>query len=433
MTVGATHSAQSQDRRNVQEPVPPTQVCAVLSADDAPSAKVGQAKLQAALDGCRTGQAVRLTPSRTKAVFASGPIEMRAGVVLWLDAGAVLAAEPDPRLYDLGDGRCGLINNAGGGCRPFLNFHKANGAGLMGDGTIDGQGGAVMIGKAETWWALASRAQVEGREQNVPRLVQIDSSNNITVYRITLRNAPNVHIAMNKVQGVTVWGVTINTPADARNTDGIDPGAAMDVTIARTFISTGDDDIAIKAGDNGATRHVSILDIHIYSGHGLSIGSETNSGVSDVLVRNVTIDGAVSGLRIKSDPSRGGLVQAVRYENVCVRGSRRPIDFDTRYDPRAQGTKIPVYSNIVLRQVAGEGGRLVMHGYDAAHPLGVSLDGVRFVDNATWDVVNTQAIVMAGGVTPPIGAPAAAWSAVNGPNCKALWTPFPGDTAVQSH
>lgn len=83
---------------------------------------------------------------------------------------------------------------------------------------------------------------------------------------------------LNKVQGITVWGIVIDTPADARNTDGIDPGAATDVTIAKSVIRAGDDNIAIKAGNSGPTRFISILDNHFYSGHGMSIGSETNSG-----------------------------------------------------------------------------------------------------------------------------------------------------------
>jgi polygalacturonase len=81
--------------------------------------------------------------------------------------------------------------------------------------------------------------------------------------------------------------VRIDTPADARNTDGIDPGASQDITIAHAFIRTGDDNIAIKAG-KGPTRHVSVLDSHFYAGHGMSIGSETQAGVSDILVRHLT-------------------------------------------------------------------------------------------------------------------------------------------------
>ncbi|MGK3810989.1 glycosyl hydrolase family 28 protein, partial [Enterococcus faecium] len=91
-------------------------------------------------------------------------------------------------------------------------------------------------------------------------------------------------------------------------TDGIDPGASQDVTITHSFIRTGDDNVAIKAG-SGTTSHISLIDNHFYWGHGLSIGSETVGGVSDILVQNLTLDGTTSGLRIKSDVSRGGLVR----------------------------------------------------------------------------------------------------------------------------
>ncbi len=193
--------------------------------------------------------------------------------------------------------------------------------------------------------ATCRRAQSQGGKQNNPRLIQVDDGADIVFYRVTLRNAPNFHIILNRVKGATLWGVRIDTPADARNTDGIDPAGSQDVTIAHSFIRAGDDNIAIKGG-SAPTRYVSIIDSHLYWGHGLSIGSETESGVSNVLVQNVTIDGATSGLRIKSDISRGGLVTGIQYENVCLRGNLRPIDFDTRYDKQAHGSEIPVYRDI---------------------------------------------------------------------------------------
>jgi polygalacturonase len=168
-----------------------------------------------------------------------------------------------------------------------------------------------------------------------------------------------------------LWGVIIDTPATARNTDGIDPGASQDVTITHSFIRTGDDNIAIKAG-SGPSRHLSITDNHFYSGHGMSIGSEVNAGVSDVLVRNLTLDGTTSGLRIKSDASRGGLVSDILYSHICMRNTRWPVSFDTHYSPTASGTSLPEYRNIILRDVNASGDRpatVILRGYDASHPL----------------------------------------------------------------
>lgn len=137
------------------------------------------------------------------------------------------------------------------------------------------------------------------------------------------------HLVIKQSTGVTVWGITIDTPASARNTDGIGPISSSDITVAHSFIRTGDDNIAIKAGSGGPARHLSILSNHLYAGHGMSVGSETMGGVSDVLIKDLTLDGATSGLRIKSDPSRRGRVERVDYQNICLRHNRRPVDIDS--------------------------------------------------------------------------------------------------------
>jgi len=430
------YAAVSGDRRTISEPTLSTQLCATLSPQPAAqSASAQQAwdtqRLQAAIDACPAGQAVKLSAGTAGGRFVSGPLTIRSGVTLWLDRGVVLAAVADPHAYDRGNGTCGTIDTKGQGCRPFILFEKTQGAALVGDGLIDGQGGALMAGSNETWWQLARRAQSQGGKQNNPRLIQVDDGADIVFYRVTLRNAPNFHIMLNGVKGATLWGVRIDTPADARNTDGIDPAGSQDVTIAHSFIRGGDDNIAIKGGSS-PTRYVSILDSHLYWGHGLSIGSETESGVSDILVQNVTIDGATSGLRIKSDISRGGLVSAIQYENVCLRGNRNPIDFDTRYDKQAHGSDIPVYRDILLRSVTGETGTLVLRGYDAAHPISVTFDGVRFDPNVSWQIENATLSVGPGGITPapPVSAqPETSASATPDkalpPGCAGRWLDFP--------
>ncbi|MCP1573990.1 polygalacturonase [Herbaspirillum rubrisubalbicans] len=415
--------AQAQDRRAVSEPQLPTQACATLSPLFPSSLGPETARLQQAIDQCPAGQAVHLIVGGQGGRFETAPLTMKSGVTLWLDKGTVLAATTNALAYDR-NGHCGSIDRKGNGCRPFIFFNGTHDAGIMGEGVIDGQGGELMAGKNETWWQLARRAQHESGKQNNPRLIQVDHASNLVFYKVTLRNSANFHLALNHVQGVTIWGVTIDAPAQARNTDGIDPSAAEDVTIAHSFIRTGDDNIAIKAG-NGATRYLSILDDHLYWGHGLSIGSETVDGVSDVLVRNVTIDGAVSGLRIKGNSSRGGEVRKIRYDTICLRGNVRPIDFDTHYGDEAGGENIPVYREILLKDVSGSGGALVVHGYDANHLLDIALDDVRFDTDARWQVSYANLSVLKGGAYPlPSASVASATTAPVG-DCRLHWLAFP--------
>ena len=369
--------AQAQDSRNVQEPVTPPS-CMTLTA--APSASDDTARIQQAIDTCKSGQAVRLSAASgvgAASDFVAGPLILRSGVSLLIDQGVTLYASRNPKLYDRGAGTCGTITDASKGCKPFISAPQTEGSGIYGDGIIDGQGGRVVQGLNESWWQLARRAQKEDGHQNVPRLIEVTGSRNFTLHRIALRNSPNFHVTLNGVDGFTAWGVRIDTPATARNTDGIDPISSRNITIAHSFIRTGDDNIAIKANSNGPSENISVLHNHFYSGHGMSIGSETNGGVRRVLVQDLTLDGTTSGLRIKSDISRGGIVEQVQYRDVCQRNVKTPIDISTRYNPRASGKLIPLYRDITLENVHSvTPGRVVIAGYDAAHPLQVKLDQV---------------------------------------------------------
>jgi polygalacturonase len=108
----------------------------------------------------------------------------------------------------------------------------------------------------------------------------------------------------------------------------------------------------------------------------MSIGSGTNGGVGDIAVSDLSIDGADNGIRIKSDRSRGGLVQNVSYENVCIRNVPNPVVITPWYTT-FPGTRLPIYRDIVLKDVHSlTPGWVTLMGLDAEHKLGVTLDNV---------------------------------------------------------
>ena len=417
-------TAVAQDARTVTEPVI-APACTILIASrttpDAPG-KDDSARIQDAIDHCPAGRAVRLAASNELRAFVSGPLLLRSGVTLEIAAGATLYASLDTTLYDRGRKTCGTIDTVGNGCRPFITATDTTGSAIVGAGVIDGQGGQPMAGKSDSWWQL-SRRVVKGERQSVPRLIEITKSREFTLYKITLRNSPNFHVAMSQVDGFTAWGIRIDTPATARNTDGIDPGASRNVTIAHSFIRTGDDNVAIKAGNSGATENVSILHNHFYSGHGMSIGSETVGGVRRVLVDDLTMDGTTSGLRIKSDVTRGGLVSDITYRNVCIRGVKWPIYMDTVYAAGAKGAAVPRYENLVLERVhVTTPGRVLIKGNDAEHPIIASL--VDVVVDGNPEVVIEHARLSGDGRINPDGA--------KGIDCAQRFVPFPELAATVS-
>ena len=387
----------AQDTRQVSEPhFPPA--CTILTARlAAPGGVLPEAseklldtdRIQNAIDHCAPGQAVELKPAAGNNIFLTAPISLKPGVTLLIDANAALFASRNPRDYDLTPGSCGVVNKKGHGCKPVILADHAPGSGIMGDGSIDGRGGAKLLGQNDTWWDLAHEAKVKDLSQSVTRLIAAHQSDNFTLYRITLRNSPNFHVSVAQTNGFTAWGVKIQTPRTARNTDGIDPSSSTNVTIAYCDIATGDDNVAIKAGNTGPSSHMTIAHNHFYSGHGMSIGSETNGGVNAIRVRDLSIDDADNGIHIKSDRSRGGLVEDVVYENVCLRGVTNPIVLTSMYTT-FPGEKPPIYRNILLKDVHSlTPGRLTYLGVDAAHKIDVTLDNVT-IDGQPDDHIRTE-------------------------------------------
>jgi polygalacturonase len=399
--------AGAQDTRTVTEPKIPA-ACVKLEAKivpvgdalkEADEANEDTARIQEAIDGfatkCKPGTAVELTPGAKGAnAFLSGPFELKEGVTLLVDKGVTLFASRDPKDYDVnGPGTCGTIPSKGP-CKAFITIRAKN-VGIMGDGVIDGRGSAKMLGQDLSWWGLAVKgepnaAHPAGIPYSDPRLISATNADGLTLYRITLHDSANFHVGVSRTDGFTVWGVHLKTPVHEpgpndprpRNTDGIDPGSSTNITIAHSWIDNGDDNVAIKTG----VTHMSVLDNHFYSGHGMSIGSETNTGDSYLLVDGLTEDHTTSGIRIKSNVTRGGLVHDMVYKNICMRDIEVPIaispyynngTIDQFFDPGFKGDRIPDYKKITIENVTDETpGDVLIAGQDDAHRTEVELNNV---------------------------------------------------------
>jgi polygalacturonase len=382
-----------------------TAVNDVLAAADENQADT--TRIQEAIKACPSGQSVKLTSDGAKNAFLTGPLKMSSGVTLWIDAKTTLYASRNPRDYDTdaGGASCGTDRlNDSNGCKALILVDKTTDVGIMGEGAIDGRGGEPMIGSKETWWDVAQHAKGPDLKHSNPRLIDVKKSRNFTMYKISLFNSPKFHVGLG-ADGFTVWGVKVITPSRktnsvgrpltahyARNTDGIDPTGASNGFIGYSIISVGDDQIAIKGGSQGGTTNLLIAHNHFGTGHGMSIGSETNAGVSRINVFDLSIDGSIdtggaprsdlNGIRIKSDPSRGGLVQTIMYTDVCLRDLPNPIIITPHYS-KEDGTAIPEFKNIILNNVHAfyTSGKTVdpvvtLMGFDAENLSAVSLNNV---------------------------------------------------------
>ena len=423
-------AAWAQDTRTVTEPkIPP--VCTRVEArfnTDASGAfgfdekLLDTERIQKALDSCAKGQALELATGQTckskgcgasvtYRAFLSGPLQLREGVTLLVDKGVTVYASRNPADYEAphADGSpilCGTsrprptsfptfsMNQAArprGGCRPFLSAEGVKNAAIMGDGTLDGRGYAKLVGKDYSWWEMARKAQPHDDLYFSVKFIAADRADGFTLYRIHIDNTMNYHVVVSHTNGFTAWGVhlqtptdktLIGTPNDARNTDGIDPGTSENITVAHSWIDNGDDNIAVKQG----VSHMSVLDNHFYSGHGMSIGSETVLGQSNLLVDGLTEDRTTSGIRIKSNVMRGGPVHDLVYRNICMRDVPIPLAISPYYtnqtvepfaNPNYKGDKIPDYKRITLENIWSETpGDVLIAGLNDEHRTEVTLKDV---------------------------------------------------------
>lgn len=284
----------------------------------------GQSKdtraIQAAIDKCAaTGNGiVRLSAGK----YLSAPLFLKSKVTLKFDSGAILIGSHDTADYQPMPGQ----PDTGRKVLALINAVDASDFAMVGQGTIDGDG--------KFWWKKYPEAG------DRPRLLYFNRCKRIRVEGLTLMNSPSFHLVPANSEDIVIEGLKILAPADSPNTDGIDPSASRRVRIRRCHIDVGDDNIAIKSGHpdrnhpGAAAADIRISDCYFAHGHGLSIGSETNAGVRNVTVRNITFSGTDNGIRIKSPRGRGGEVSFIHYSNISMHNVRNAIVITGYYPER---------------------------------------------------------------------------------------------------
>jgi polygalacturonase len=237
--------------------------------------------------------------------FLTDPFTLASRINLHLDRGAVILINDDMAHYPIVRHRY----------QDSITASDVHDVEISGDGVIDGQGAA--------WWA-AFRAN-RGMTHR-PYMIKISNCTRLLVTGVTLKNSPMFHLVPENCTDVTIRDVHIHAPANAPNTDGIDP-SGWNFLIIGCAIDTGDDDIAIKptGGRSPGDKDFLIQNCAFGHGHGCSIGGGTFGGVEDVTVRDCTFDQTDAGIRIKTARDRGGLLQNVTYENLEMKQVTNPI------------------------------------------------------------------------------------------------------------
>jgi polygalacturonase len=205
------------------------------------------------------------------------------------------------------------------GTPAFIGSTNNQNIEISGFGTIDGQGLA--------WWTYYNTNKTLVRPYT---MFQPLGCSTVLVCNVTFQNPPNTHLNISTSPtiktpcgNVLITNLTINTPDNTPNTDGIDVDAT-NVEIVNSSISDGDDHIAI-GGTTAFMHDILVTNCWFGTGHGMSIGSFTEAGISNLLVINCGWNGSENGIRDKCERGQGGLVQDLNYINSSMTNVQWPL------------------------------------------------------------------------------------------------------------
>jgi pectinesterase len=265
--------------------------CAVLNAPTKVDAAVDEwdtERIQSALNLCNPGQAVYLKRYGPNSDFHSAPLILPRGVTLLLGQGVTLYASNNPKDYEL----------PGGNSKPLLFSYQAAFSIVTGGGTIDGQGVA-------------------------PELISSYESQSFYIAGIALRNAARVHAAIYKTPSFSVADLKIDAPANSM-ASGILLSNVANGTVGRVWIRVPGEALQLKASILGPTSNVSVNDVHVFGGRGISIGDDAFGSVRNIKFDGVYVDGARSAIGFNLKGTQGGEANMIHATNVCLQNMTAP-------------------------------------------------------------------------------------------------------------
>lgn len=208
----------------------------------------------------------------------------------------------------------------------FLNFSHSDGVRVNGEGTIDGKG--------VEWKKIPFGTT--GR----PRLICFTDCPGGKISGVKMVNQASWCLHVLYTRGFTIDGVDIRALEYIPSSDGIDIDSSSDILITAARIEAHDDCISIKSGRDTDGRRVArpsenilIENCHFAYGHGgVAMGSEISGDIRNVTIRSCLMDNENwSPLRLKSQPSRGGMVENITFEDIIIRGARSIFDINMEW------------------------------------------------------------------------------------------------------
>jgi polygalacturonase len=292
-----------------------------------------------------TGRGVVVAPA--PGTYLLKPLELKDNVELQILAGATLVLWPfGPNYPNYTSAHvrpggeipeAGCFNNPTGtfacvssGCKQtesqipmsFLWGENVSNVAIGGGGTIDGQGLAWWL---SSWW--------KRRDLNMywrPKLFEFPGATDLTLggeKGLLLVNSPMWNTALHRNSRLTVTNVTVHSPSEWINTDGIN-FSGEDIYVADCTVFNGDDCVPVFAASGArGTRNVLVERVACHGGTnaGIVVNCVHPSGSAQNLTfRDIIANGTMHGAGIKSCSAQfPATIADVRFESITMTNVRK--------------------------------------------------------------------------------------------------------------
>jgi polygalacturonase len=316
----------------------------VFNVRDFGAAATGQVldtkALQSAIDAAGQSGGVVYFPPGT---YLSGTLKLKSHVYLHLETGALLLGSKN--LEDYPHFQPAIRSYTDNYADQFLVYGESlEDVGLLGRGTINGQGGSFK--------------HVE-RYGNRPFLIRFVNCQHVEVADLTLLDPPMWLQHYLACQDVAIRGLTIHSRSNTNN-DGIDIDASEQVRISDCVISSEDDSVTLKSTIDRPCRDVSVTNCVISTNcNAIKLGTESVGGFENITVSNCAVhDTNLAGIALESVD--GGVLENVTVSNIVMRNARGAIflRLGNRARPPYEGAPTPgigSFRNVMITNVQAVG------------------------------------------------------------------------------
>ena len=364
-----------------------------------------------------------------KGIYTTGCFELKTGVKIHLQKGAILQGSTNPYDYtfNLSENEKVSPNAKDNSMLALIVANDATDIAIYGKGTIDGRGRELALNIdslhhiGEVVDPKYNYKRMRPNETARPKLIRFSHSSNIQLSGVTLCNSACWGVTLELCSNVRIKNLTIENRAYWNN-DGIDITDCRDVQITHCDIDAADDGICLKSyykgfrndsiyiadcricssasaikfgtASHGGFHDVEIENIYVYDTYRSAIAIETVDGgnLENITVRNIKAKNTGNALFIRLGHRSGETPGTLR--NIHIDGLAVEVPFgrpDLNYDMR--GPALPFFHNPIPASITGIPGakveNVVIENINIVYP-GRSSKGMAYVPLSRLEQVPEQ-------------------------------------------